>query len=378
MVSFIFYLPKLEPVFYFSDLPNNGVGLLICLVCCFGCSKTSTEDSKTIHFQPTKPEVLEGKLFGPYDYFQEPSGCQILRDSILLVVDSKRDHLVHLINLNSGELISQYGTRGPKGHDLDDVTIRPPFFVDSTGGFVDLLEPSKRRFASYNIDSLIKGSNSYFPEVFITTPPEVGSPLELIKVSDSIYIGNSMAPCERLFKWNSWTDEIICSPVLVPQDPRFERAQEAQFNYDVVTVRPDNRFIIAAMYYYNRIDVFDLELNHEFSIIGKQSNLPHNLCAFIDGQMKCDWNRLVRYLGPALYATNNFFYVMSRVPLKSNPIKLADYQCVVNKFRWDGELVARVALGVYTQSFAVSEPRNELYAIDNYHNSSQKILVFKL
>ena len=321
---------------------------------------------------------VTGEHFGPLHYFQQPGACMLLRDSILLVCDATKEKLLHFVNLKTGELITSFGNIGPGPGEMDDLGIFPSIFVNPEATHVDLLEPRKRRFASYQIDSLLSGSNTYFPEKFITTPPEVGSPLGLVKVNDSIYIGNSSAPCARLFSWNRIQDEITCSPTLVDSSRNFNEGILSQLNYQVIAVRPDKKFVVSAMYHYNRIDLFDLKLNQRISIVGGQSSMPMDNCRMNEGSVRCNWKDIKHFYGPGIYTTNNYIYVMYKKPIKSQPQELIDFESEVHVFDWEGNPVKRVALGMFLYDFVVDEKTNTLYALDYLYYEEHGIVRFSI
>ncbi|MDW3194348.1 MAG: BF3164 family lipoprotein [Cytophagales bacterium] len=343
----------------------------------YGCSLKKFDNSIPGYnsvFMKEKPNItLEGIPIGPSDYFRDPDGIAVIQDTILLVTDGKTEDAIHFVNIRTQELIKTYGKIGEGPGELATHVV--PMYLESQSNVIELLEPAKKRLATYSIDSLLNGSDSYFPS-FAVGPPEIGSPLGMTRIDEENFVINANFPCSRLLKWNSSSDQLDCSPGVIPLDD-IDLGQKSNLTYEVMAVRPDQKLIATAMYKYNRIDIYNLELQHQFAIVGDQNSNPFDYCKIINGKTNCEYQKMEKFSSAAIYASQDHIYVSRLVPLSRNPQNIYDHEVVLLVFDWEGNSVGRMSLGRFVFSFTVDEKNKKLYAIDD-QLTKQMIIEYNL
>lgn len=331
------------------------------------CNVTNYENTSdsysSVPFDRSEIKSLTGFPVGPTDYFFDPQQLKVLGDSILMVVDGQRDKLLHFYNFKS-QSVTAFGNKGNGPYEMDESNAYPPFFVNDETRTIDIFEPNKRRFASYAIDSLLSGTNTYFPK-YITSPPEVGTPNSMIQVSGNEYIINSALPCSRLAKWNITTDEITCSDDLIDINYDLSGDQRSSVSYEVISIKPDGKYLVSTMFHFNRIDIFNRDMSHHLTIGGAQKRNPYDFCENQQGKTVCNWDKIQYYSDPAFYVTDNHIYRSFARPLKKEVSSIFDTETVLDVFDWEGNFKGSYALGMFTYSFAVDESRGKIFAINH-------------
>lgn len=309
-----------------------------------------------------KPKmILTGNPIGPGNYFRDPDGVVVIQDSILLVSDAKTEDAIHFVNLRTNQVFKTYGKIGEGPGEMSEHVVPIRFEIENNA--IELLEPAKKRLATFSIDSLLNGSDGYFPS-FAVSPPELGSPLGMTRIDDENFVINSNFPCSRILKWNSSSDQIECSPDIIPVK-EIEGGQKSNLTYEVMAVRPDQQLIATAMFRFNRIDIYNLNLEHQFAIVGEQQSNPFDHCTVIEGKSNCDYSKIEKFSSAAIYASQNYLYVSRLEPLNRNPQSIYDHAVELLVFDWEGNSVGHISLGRFVFSFTVDEKSKKLYAIDD-------------
>lgn len=321
-----------------------------------------------------KPKIiLEGKPIGPSDYFRDPDGIVVIQDSILLITDGKTDDAIHFVDIQTQELIKTYGKIGEGPGEMATHVV--PIRLETKNNEIELLEPGKKRLATYSIDSLLNGSDKYFPS-FAVGPPEIGSPLGMTRVDDENFVINANFPCARILKWNSSSDQLECSPGIIPLED-IEGGQKSNLTYEVMAVRPDQQLIATAMYKFNRIDIYNLNLEHQLAIVDEQKSNPFDHCQIIDGKTNCEYKKMEKFSSAAIYASQDHIYVSRLEPLTRNPQNIYDHEVIILVFNWEGKSIGRMSLGRFVFSFTVDEKNKKIYAIDD-QRTEQMIIEYNL
>lgn len=345
---------------------KNILRILSILACTLYSCEEPTFDNAiagtvSVPLQELAKTELTGSSFGPTDYFIKPNKIELVHDSILLVTERGKGKAVHFLNIRTQEVFQTYGTIGEGPGEMDAIVLT--MHSDPKNNTIDLMEPARKRLATYSIDSMLSGSTTYFP-TFTVSPPEIGSPIGMTKIDTENAIIDASFPCARLLKWNATIDEVECSPEIIPIPDEIESAMRGSVAYEVMVVRPDRSLIATASYRFNRIDIYDMNLAHQLAITGKQYHNPFDHCQIVEGRTMCDRNKMEKFASAAIYASQDYLYVSRLEPLTRNPKDIFDNRVVLLVFDWEGNSIARLALDRFIYSFTVDEKNNRLYAVD--------------
>ena len=343
--------------------------LLIISLSCSNLNNKNDNIKQIEHFEEEK--VLSGKTIGLNNYFKNPQSCDFL-DSMLMIIDKGTENAINFVSLDNYSIIASYGNRG-KG---------PAEFVNAPSSFnqisldkkhIFILEWDKARFSKYNIDSMMNNKD-YFPDRFFVAPPELGLVYGMLFVNDTLLIGTSQNGKGRLFKWNIKNNQLNYFPWIPKPEKKVIPQALAQLYYERIAIKPDHRYIVSSMDYFNRIDIFTNELElFKTLLFSKQTN---PLSEYKDNTIY--WNNIVNYFGPDIFVTNNYIYALYKgfTDKEFNEKPSTVIKSQIQIFDWNGNAKYRLKLDRFIYPFTVDEKNKIVYGID-YLNPTQPLIKYK-
>lgn len=216
----------------------------------------------------TLPDVIPlnlEKLDIPEDYLMGCASCFIYNDSILLVLKDgdpyPLTHMLTVININTGNIIGEYFTRGKGPNDVLAITGR------LSNNYLDVYCYVTRKLIPFNIDSAIMRGNSYHPNIINVEGVALS---EWASISDSSFlISNSFYFAgSSVCKPNASLPEFYKVNIDGSFNPKYDLSDYKNIKYltsDVsswtISVNKEKKRIMCCYMYQPYIKIFDEDLN---------------------------------------------------------------------------------------------------------------------
>ena len=318
------------------------IGLMGCLA--VSCTKEAKyEAPQFAEMQPKEIKVLND------DYMFRHGGYPMVVDSLLITSTAHDEAYIAVFNLHTGELIKEFGRKGPGSTEL----LRPTTFsADKLNRLLYVCDWGKQALLRYDLRKVFEEGIPEYESFRMSGDFKRSSQMRFLK--DSLFYAPASKegrmlvgiPSEVLWTIESETPDVNKFPT-----------QEDWYHYmnqqAVVAVRPDGRYLAAGSALGGILEVFDLEskergvLKHFYEPIFKQNGhvffpVPETIGGFA-------------YLA----ATDKYLYATMHG--KANPTSMPTSIC---QFDWKGNPVTRYDCGGYPiYSFTVTDDDRTVYAI---------------
>ncbi|MCR6503753.1 TolB-like 6-bladed beta-propeller domain-containing protein [Bacteroides muris (ex Fokt et al. 2023)] len=275
-----------------------------------------------------------------------PTSIKVV-DSLLFVIYVKADTCIDVFNLYTKQKISSLG---PVGHGDGDL-INPNFIlsIDKSGILLD--EGNLKRILEIKC-----GSDSMWLQEYITYPDPIFISSET-NLSENFIVGRKIDAIDgkMFFVYNRATDEVF------EVDSSFELEETvSDYNYTyapTITFNEQQNRIIAGMYFFDMIHVFDLEGKHINSFNFSEKSIPSvnkntKMLALENG-----YSGFIR-----CFPTEKYCYLL-RMTVSS---RKEDTEKMLIQIDWNGNLINsyKFADNVSGQ-FCIDEYSHKIYIIRN-------------
>ena len=351
----------------------KGVFIFLLLVIFVSCNilentkvvcETLTLTEETM--PPVQPLKLE-KMDIPEDYLMGCASCVIYQDSILLALKDVDPypftHMLNVINLNNGDIIGEYFTRGKGPGEVLSMLGR------LSNNYLDIYDYTTRKLIPFNIDSAIIFGNKYFPNIINVKDVRFS---EWASVSDtSFYVSNSVYAESNICKENSLLPEFYKINMDGSTYPNFDLADYKKIIYSTssvysqtISINKEKKRMVCCYMHQPCIKIFDENLNVIKEIDGPEPDDAQyepmgNMMYFQRSDGMSD------YYGSATCDDMNIFVTNSRTRKCIDTEHYLDME-VENReifhLDWDGNVIARYsAKGKNVVRVSYSKSSNTLY-----------------
>lgn len=343
--------------------------LLLPLISCSKIEKTNgqvevvqlTEES----LPPVQPLKLE-KMDISEDYSMGAS-CFVYQDSVLLVLKDgdpyPLKYMLTLVNMNTGEKIGEYFTRGKGPGELLSALGR------LTHNYLDICCYTTRKLVAFNIDSAIMLGNGYCPKIVDAQGILIN---EWASVNDtSFLLSNSFYADSKISKPNSLLPEFYTVNIGGSTSPKYDLKDYKDIRYltsdvytQTISINKEKKRMICCYMCQPCIKIFDKDLNVIKKIEGPE---PDDVkYAPKDGYMFFMDGDGVTHYYTAAFCDNENIFVTNRRNRKCT--EMQNYAEIENEKReifrldWEGNVIARYnAKGKNVVRVSYSKNSNTLY-----------------
>lgn len=216
-------------------------------------------DSKSKQTPTQEPVVLKGDKIELTETFS-PIDLELV-DSFLIVLCYGDEYKFHVYNKNTLELIGKFGRegRGPSEYRSPIFLSRKFTIRDST--YIAVFDATLKRISYVNIMSAINnGKNN---TITINARGRKISQLSLIESAvlsaDSLMIGYSSDSYieGRFFCYDIVRDKLTWEPFYPEPEKPPHKLLKDEIYLSYLALRPDGKYIAAAAFYFERIDILD-------------------------------------------------------------------------------------------------------------------------
>jgi len=356
---------------------NNNIYTFLCILFFISCSKHKYKSNviKIKKFEKTHNLKGEQILINDYSAFS----INVI-DSLLLTHCTGTDTHYNLYSKNTFKFLGSLGTKGNTPEAWLFPTYNNQFEKDSLGLKIWLSSHVKSKIIQVNLTKTIK-SKSKTP--FITKSFNINSKVfpftKLLYVNDSVFYGDSgyfdSQRC-RLKRYNLET-EITNHSSLFPKiinKKLFPSEMLKSLYYSLIQKKTDETVFVSAMEYFNRVDVFDENLNTKLTILGNGLNSDNQIDA---STLKIDEGSpfdefTIYYRDIDLTKTYIYCLYLNQVKNKfGKEIKPVE----IRVFDWNGNPKYLLKIPEYLMNISVDEKEGWIYGVAPY---SEKILRYNI
>lgn len=314
---------------------------------------------------PVQPLKLE-KMDIPEDYLMGCASCVIYQDSILLALKDvdpyPLTHMLNVINLNNGDIIGEYFTRGKGPGEVLSMLGR------LSNNYLDIYDYTTRKLIPFNIDSAITYGNSYRPNIINVNDVRFN---EWASINDtSFLVSNSFYAESNICKENSLLPEFYEINMDGSTRPKIDMADYKKIKYmtshvytQTISINKGKMRIACCYEFQPCIKIFDKNLNVIKKIDGPEPDDTQYEPR--DGYMYFPRDAgKSSYYGAATCDDENIFVTNCRTYKCMND----DYSDKKNENReifhldWEGNVIARYsAKGKNVVRVSYSKSSNTLY-----------------
>lgn len=333
------------------------------------CGKVDKETS--IYYNEFEKEsFITGEYVGPVKYFLKPTQLTV-SDSLLIVLDYKTDYFLHFLNMNSGlQPACAFGVigKGPNEYIFPEISER---VIEEK---IFITDKSKFYSGELLIDSIFKNNRvavNYNDKYFY--PPELTIPFELFKNTDTSIVGSTSSGISTIFSFNPQNNNfnLAKNELDFPGYNQISKLDLGQVLYCVNDYNHSKRKIVSAMRFFDRIDVFDNNLDVELSIRAEiKSNHDYSYNKNLPWINENTW-----FFYVDVFTTNNYIYGLycgkdleSAIPNVGQEIRV---------FSWNGKAICRMLYDANLSRIYIPEGDSIIFGIDEY-NLNQPLVKFDI
>ena len=341
--------------------------LFIC-VFLFSCKKKiyNNEARETVVVSPIG-------LIGEQILKSDTAGIAITNyDSLILLRETKIPNVVHVYHNETFEFLGSIGTRGNGPNEWLAPRIMDQFFKKDSSIMLWMYEARRSQLRLINISQSLVTDNIVVEESH-SIHPSHGLTQYVLYVSDNKIIGDmgfETYERNRLKLYDINSKEVVNKVDLFPFVKNLRRlnsSQSYQLYFDYIRKQPNGDRVVSAMAKFDRIDIFDENLELLKSITPleqRDEELDVN---------KFDEEGMPNYFYNDLYVTNKYIFALwyNQPHQEFGQISIKPQ---IRVFDWDGNSIVSFLVPDYLASFSVDIERGWFYGLDV---ENEKILRYK-
>jgi len=354
--------------------------LFICCLCCLCCLCFSCYKKESINEVYVKKFKKTFHLKGQEIIKHDNSAIAIYSvDSLLFASSSGTENHFKIYSKNSFELLGSLGVKGDDPNAWLFAFYTNQFTKENDGIKVWLSSPVKGKFMKINLTENVK-SKSPIPVI------EKYIPLDIKKftfnnsvfVSDSLVFGNSGyfdIDRVRIKKYNIFSNQVLKSE-LFPKTLNSNLFSSDEMNKlyrGQIKKHPSKNLFVSALRFFDRVDIFDENLNNKLSIIGKGLNKNNELdiskLNIKDGE---PFNEL-NYYNFDFDLSQKYIYVLYYNQIYKNYGQTKPTE--IRVFDWNGNSKFLLKVDDYLMNISVDEKNGHIYGVDFFN---EKILRYDI
>ncbi len=295
----------------------------------------------------------------------------VLTDTLLILQTKNKDSLFKVFGSKNLNFLGAFGIKGDGPNDFSYPYTSKQFVVDKDGIKIWMNDLWKYKLSLVNINKSLDSGKTIAEKEFKLNP-KYDFTHDLIHYNDTLFYGNhgpDQIGRSRVSKYNIGSDVEVKAnllPVLENTD-LINRSNMYALYFDYLAIKPDKTKLVSAMSSFNRIDFYDLNLNHLNAIIETEGNEVKD----VKNILHKDGNQLInmRNFYYSLYPTNKYVYALYRKgqPVSDNGKK--DINVDVRVFDWDGNPKYLLKMPNDLISISVDEKNNWIYGVDAYNEA---------
>lgn len=283
----------------------------------------------------------------------------IVEDFLIFEI-SKDKFFYKVFDKNTLELIGDFGVRGEGPEEwTDEITFSGQFEVSHSRPYMWISSNQKGFFGKLDILKTLENKNGYpvFEKILPVNSREFPNSF-MIYINDSLfisrphYIDNHITRIKSLSN-NSIQNVSLAFPI-VQNIQKLESPEIYNIYLGSVAKHPTKNILVQSMTFFNRIDFFDLQLNHLYGTVeGKNWKDNYYNATTLTKRESWFFDELDGY--NTLYVSENYVYAV-KVSYK-NKIRASELRV----FDWDGNPKAIVNVPHSIVSIAVDEKKAKMY-----------------
>lgn len=309
------------------------------------------------------------------------SGTQILHDdlgaisahiidTLLLIKQTGSDIVFNVYTLPDLKYLGFLGKKGNGPNEFIAPRYSGDYRIENGKIFMWIHDARKFRFRKVDVyASLNKSTAVVEKEIYIH--PSHGLTQFLFYINDSTVIGNTgydSVQKARLRELNFKKDIVTNSSYVLPELKNVQKLPNSvAYNifFDRLKFSKTKGLFVSAMHKFDRIDFFDINLNHKKTI------------QFGDEAMVLDMKNsmtkpMLQYYKEIVLTEERIYALYSKAVLKEN---MPSKPSTIRIFDWDGKLLKTIKVVDDFMGMAIDELNGHLYAVD-FEN--EKILRYNL
>lgn len=317
---------------------------------------------------PVQPLKLE-EIKLPEEYTMGDGYCLVYQDTILLVLKDgdpyPMSHMLTLVNMNTGEKIGEYFTRGLGPEEL--LSTLPRFSHNR----LDIHCYTTGKLVAFNVDSAIVYGNDYTPNIIIRyNNRPIG---DFGSMDDTLFLTTNpyyLAGC-KVCKENAKLPEFYWYGISGFSMPEYKDSDYKKIKYltsDVsgssISINKGKKRVVCCYNIQPYIRIFDLDLNLTKEIVGPEPDdgiyIPDKNLNFMYFKDGIDF-----YYHSATCDNDNIFvfnYRIYKYPFGRSLAEKMKESTEIFRLDWDGNVIGRYsAKGNHIFLFTYSSNSNSLY-----------------
>lgn len=359
-------------------LTRNVAAAMLMIVAVAGCNSEKQNGQYEIvtlqeeTLPPVQPLQLE-KININEDYIMGNPQKWIYQDSILIVLKYSNSYplkkLLTLVNLNTGNIISDYFSSGRGPGELLGAIGK------LSNNRLDILSNQTGRLVSVNIDSAIMYGNAYKPIMII---PEQYSFSEWCALDDTLFLtvndyyfdgNNEYCKANAQLPEFYWYDKYGKSvPEYYESDYREVKYQVQNISRLTISINKKKNRVVCCNYFRPYIKVYDLDLNPIRRIIGPEPDDGKYSPMDDFGIIFFDENKGKNYYYSSVVSDNDNIFVYNfrahnfKEPGEEQRLEKKNENAEIFRLDWDGNVIGRYsAKGKIIWQFNYCKNSNTLY-----------------
>ena len=355
--------------------PVRTLLLLITLFLFSNCKNEISRDTAVWHDVFPKKVYLKNATI--QEIRDDINPMQIgLKDSILVICDIYSDVHFYIYKLPEFNYLGSFGHQGRGPNDLLDPVFWGQFENSSSNYKIWTYQTNKMTFSFIDIFKQINSQKKNFDKN-IVMPPEIGSSVNIIALSNNTFIGSGRTDNGEFFIYNDKSKKIKWLPFLIDKNKSYlEKLKKnnllKSFKQGIIKVKPDRSMFVKIYGYMPVVDIYDNKAKLLRSVVMKNYKFPEIK------QKKFDDATKVYYTD--VFLTNNFIYVLNR-DCSLKELKNGNGKHIkINVFSWSGKAVLQYIIEEsfgYQSPYVIDEKNHKLYIFD-IKNSGNYIKVYDI
>lgn len=347
--------------------------LLIIIMTFFSCNKKE-ENVTIIHSTHSKINISIDNLYGAREIIKAG------KDKLVIGVNTSADTVYYLINLKN-KRIYPFGIKGRGPGEI--LSKSSPIYRKETNNFC-FLDPMKREYYSYSLNSIIKGNKLYKEKVFTSEEIDKGTILNCIPFCDSLFISTGLYQKGRFGLYNSvgqlaFTFGLF--PINSETTKRLSNQQLGLAYQSILRSHPNKPLFVSVLRYSDLLEIYEF-INNDFICLNKNYVPKHPPCVKLI-KMGNRWTTIkcknsMRAFQDCSVSDKYIFISFSPDKFKPSSTNRSKKPKSIRVYNWKGDYIANIKTDLPIWDFTVERIGNKhiFYAIaQNDSDTSPWILV---
>jgi len=335
---------------------NKYFAILLFITLTVSCSNEKPTFNK---FSDIK--LLKGKQLEIDQDVLMSSNRILLIDTILVVLENKRDKFLCLFDIHSGKLICEGGTKGRGPGEL--ITPWTLFESNLDNSFI-VFDATARRFNYFFIDSLIINPN-FKPSIRINLNIEYGMLSYPLFISDSILVSPGIFSDGRLIFFDT-QGNFIKKTGEIPNKKLHRNAPDEiiqQAYQSVMSIDPNKEKIAILTRYSDRLELYNNEGIAIKTVMGPIGFVPKFIVGNAMGDAILVQDQSTRFGYIEVVSDDKFIYALYSGKTRSENPGKANFGKFIFKFDWNGNPISMYELDDLVLSITLDRKHNIIYGL---------------